>query len=71
MGSVNFCMCFIELISTTASMKMTFNKGMSHRCIVSRNNITRISYNVIMDMPCGKYRHWQYQAKDKHQSKYE
>ena len=27
--------------------------------------------NVIVDMSCGKYCHWEYHAKDKHQGKYE
>lgn len=50
---------------------MTLNKSMSRRCIVSRNNITRISYSVIVDMSCGKCCHWEHHAKDKHQGKYE
>ena len=31
----------------------------------------RLCYDVIVDMPCGKYCHWEYHAKDKHQGKYE
>ena len=30
-----------------------------------------LCYNVIMDMPCSKYCHREYHAKDKHQGKYE
>lgn len=62
-------MGFIENRTTGALMLMGFYLGM---LFVAVPLVARFCCNnVIVDMSCGKYRHWEHHAKDKHQGKYE
>ena len=63
-------MCFIEDCTAGALMLMGFYPGML-LIAVPLVVKARLCYDVIVDMPCGKYCHWEYHAKDKHQGKYE
>ena len=70
MRGIGYYMGFIENRTTGALMLMGFYLGMLF-VAVPLDAEARLCYNVIMDMPCGKYCHWEHHAKDKHQGKYE
>ena len=63
-------MGFIENRTTGALMLMDFQHGMLFIAVPLAAEAC-LCYNVIMDMPCSKYCHWEHHAKNKHQSKYE
>ena len=70
MRGIGYYMGFIENRTTGALMLMGFYLGMIF-IVVPLAAEACLCYNVIMDMPCGKYCHREYHAKDKHQGKYE